>query len=268
MAYFKTDTDIFEDKRLSNKAKGLAAYCLSRPPGWVIRMPDLIASSTDGRDAVQSGVRELIAAGYAQYVRAVNDKGRIHGQRLVVQPNREPGFPNNRKTRPLSSNQKTITDAYASGEPGITGFEPPIPMDLRTAYGAEREFTALGRKRGPENKLLFVIFWRLFGAGTQDPDWKLIGRLSKLRNQMEAVGIDGLSFLNGLYQLHNAPDQTFMRQEPDGFDYDPGFMEALPDRVLNYLTAMVTNKKKDKEHGEQGRSHTMESHEAVASLFR
>lgn len=52
------------DARLSWKAKGLAAYLLSKPPGWKIWTSDLIARSTDGRDAVLSGLAELEQCGY------------------------------------------------------------------------------------------------------------------------------------------------------------------------------------------------------------
>lgn len=67
----------FEDSSLSWKAKGLLAYCLSRPPGWEIRTFDLIKRSKDGRDAVFAGLRELEAAGYLKREQLTGDKGRF-----------------------------------------------------------------------------------------------------------------------------------------------------------------------------------------------
>ena len=58
------------DPRLSWKAKGLAAYLLSKPPGWKIWTSDLIRRSTDGRDAVLSGLAELEQCGYLKRERS------------------------------------------------------------------------------------------------------------------------------------------------------------------------------------------------------
>lgn len=52
------------DPRLSWKAKGIAAYLLSKPKGWRIWTADLIKRSTDGRDAVLTGLAELETCGY------------------------------------------------------------------------------------------------------------------------------------------------------------------------------------------------------------
>lgn len=57
------------DPRLSWKAKGIAAYLLSKPNGWRIWTADLIKRSTDGRDAVLTGLAELQAAGYLERTR-------------------------------------------------------------------------------------------------------------------------------------------------------------------------------------------------------
>lgn len=58
------------DPRLSWKAKGLASYLLSKPPGWKIWTSDLIRRSTDGRDAVLSGLAELEQCGYLKRERS------------------------------------------------------------------------------------------------------------------------------------------------------------------------------------------------------
>lgn len=63
--YFQAHKGPFEDQRLSWKAKGILAYLFTRPGDWEIRMGDLIARSTDGRDAVRSGLAELVDLGYA-----------------------------------------------------------------------------------------------------------------------------------------------------------------------------------------------------------
>ncbi len=62
--YVQIHRAIFEDNRLSWKAKGLMGYLLSRPDDWEIRIGDLVRRSTDGRTAVYTGLRELRRVGY------------------------------------------------------------------------------------------------------------------------------------------------------------------------------------------------------------
>jgi hypothetical protein len=71
------------DPRLSWKAKGIASYLLSKPPGWQIWTGDLIRRSTDGRDAVLAGLRELEVFGYLKRQRANDDSGRIQWRKSL-----------------------------------------------------------------------------------------------------------------------------------------------------------------------------------------
>lgn len=53
-----------EDTRLTFKAKGLLAYLLSKPDGWMVSDRQLATVGPDGRDAVQTALRELESFGY------------------------------------------------------------------------------------------------------------------------------------------------------------------------------------------------------------
>lgn len=66
---------IFDNKNLSLKATGLLAYALSKPPGWRIKTKDVIGHFKDGRDAVYSGIKELIEEGYMLKVQGQKNKG-------------------------------------------------------------------------------------------------------------------------------------------------------------------------------------------------
>ena len=68
---------IFENPALSYKAKGIAGYILSRPDNWEINLRDLENRSTEGKDAVRSGVKELEAHGYMVYTKERDEKARI-----------------------------------------------------------------------------------------------------------------------------------------------------------------------------------------------
>lgn len=55
---------IILDERLSWKAKGIYLYAMSRPANWTFYLCDIVNHSTDGRDAVNSGLKELETFGY------------------------------------------------------------------------------------------------------------------------------------------------------------------------------------------------------------
>ncbi len=53
------DKTFLEDTRLSFKAKGILAYLLSKPDNWKVIVGNLVNSSTDGKKAIYSGLKEL-----------------------------------------------------------------------------------------------------------------------------------------------------------------------------------------------------------------
>lgn len=62
--YIVINKSIVTDKRLSWKAKGIWMYAFSRPEDWQFYLCDLIKQSTDGRESIRSGLKELENAGY------------------------------------------------------------------------------------------------------------------------------------------------------------------------------------------------------------
>lgn len=81
--YVMMDKRALEDDTLTWRAKGLLAYLLSRPPDWKVLREDLINRSVDGRDSVQSGMKELASAGYAALI-FDHGNGVTGGKRWVV----------------------------------------------------------------------------------------------------------------------------------------------------------------------------------------
>jgi len=55
---------IILDENLSWKAKGLLIYMLSRPAGWKYKSIEIAKNSTDGRDSVRNGLKELVENKY------------------------------------------------------------------------------------------------------------------------------------------------------------------------------------------------------------
>jgi hypothetical protein len=67
--------DLLENRSLSWKAKALMSYLISRPPNWVLNLQDLHNRSTDGKDAVRSGLQELEKAGYLRRTKDRDESG-------------------------------------------------------------------------------------------------------------------------------------------------------------------------------------------------
>jgi hypothetical protein len=55
---------VLADKRLTAKAKGLYAYLYSKPDGWVFAIDRIVLEMADGRQSVNSGLKELEKYGF------------------------------------------------------------------------------------------------------------------------------------------------------------------------------------------------------------
>lgn len=75
--YVTLDKKIINNPNLSFKAKGILTYLLSKPPGWQVRISDIQKHSTDGRESIISGLRELENAGYFSRVQKRDQSGRF-----------------------------------------------------------------------------------------------------------------------------------------------------------------------------------------------
>jgi predicted transcriptional regulator len=82
--YTRIDNAPIRDEKISWKAKGLLIYLLHLPDNWVIRVADLQTRSKDGRDATQSGIRELIKAGYILREKKPLVHGKFNGYQYTV----------------------------------------------------------------------------------------------------------------------------------------------------------------------------------------
>jgi hypothetical protein len=68
---------ICTDKRLSYKAKGIWLYAFSRKDDWTFYLSNIIDQSTEGKDAVSAGLKELEKCGYLRRSRVRDDKGKL-----------------------------------------------------------------------------------------------------------------------------------------------------------------------------------------------
>lgn len=71
-SYTNIDNDLIDDGRLSFRARGIAAYLMSKPDDWEIRINHLTAHAQEGKAAIQSAIRELAELGYLMRERFYN----------------------------------------------------------------------------------------------------------------------------------------------------------------------------------------------------
>lgn len=84
------------DKRISRRARGLLGELMSHRVGWEINFASLEEAGPEGREALQSAIRELKALGYLRIVQDRRDDGshrfaEVHY--VVSEPTDEPSEP-------------------------------------------------------------------------------------------------------------------------------------------------------------------------------
>lgn len=62
--YVQIDNETARDTRLSYRALGVLTELVSHEEGWIVRAADMAKTRKEGRDAIETALRELRAAGY------------------------------------------------------------------------------------------------------------------------------------------------------------------------------------------------------------
>jgi len=120
--------ELIDNPDLSWKAKGILLYLLSKPPTWKVMMADIINHAKDGKEAVQSRLKELQQAGYLVKRRVTDPKtGKVirwethvfeepqHPESVPLSPdpeNPDSGYPDSGKPAPSKylSNKDSVTN--------------------------------------------------------------------------------------------------------------------------------------------------------------
>lgn len=89
--------DSLHDERLSFKARGLLAYMLSKPDNFKFYLDELTKHTTEGKDSIRAGMKELEQLGYVHRYPVKNERGKIMSWELDIyeSPSLRPdsGFP-------------------------------------------------------------------------------------------------------------------------------------------------------------------------------
>lgn len=138
------------DERLSLKAKGLLSMLLSLPDDWEISIRGLASIVTDGVGAVQTGINELIDAGYIVRRRQHAESGAFAGFEYIIHevpPCTENPYTVNPYTgKPYTENPAQsskdklstippIVPHEGDGNPSVSGAAADSPTPLSAACG-------------------------------------------------------------------------------------------------------------------------------------
>ncbi len=174
--------------KLSWKARGLLTYILSKPDNWKFYVKHLTTQAKDGRDATQTGLRELIKAGYIvkNEIRATG--GKFSGVEYIVHEQPKTDFP-------LTANPFTENPSLPSTESKQILKTATQKTDTKVKQeGQSTECTVAGgkTKKPVPKKFNFADFCRQEAVGLQ-------GRLfpAGLRWTDNQVGFLKYSLSNG-----------------------------------------------------------------------
>lgn len=80
---------MFEDTKLSLKAKGFIGYCLTKKDDWVFHMDHLVSVLKEGDKAIYAVITECIEQGYAYRYQTRDDKGRATPIEFIISDSKE-----------------------------------------------------------------------------------------------------------------------------------------------------------------------------------
>lgn len=148
------DNHLFNDKTLSMKAKGLLAQILSLPDDWKYSVNGLASLFSDGRDAVNGAINELIEHGYITRTRITNELGAFGGYQYDIyekpQTDCEKTADNPFTENPLTDNPFTEKPTVLNTNILNTNIENTNSIDIPPISPTEKR------------KLLFKEFWNAY----------------------------------------------------------------------------------------------------------
>ena len=153
------DNHLFNDKTLSMKAKGLLAQILSLPDDWKYSINGLASLFSDGRDAVNGAINELIEHGYITRTKIVNELGTFDGYRYDIyeKPKTENG-----KIADIPFTEKPFTDNPFTEKPTVSNTNISNTNILNTKELDITPISPMLATREEKLKLLFDEFWKLY----------------------------------------------------------------------------------------------------------
>lgn len=165
-AWTQVPRGMLRDPALSWKAKGLVAWLCSHGEGFKFTRSYIVTASVDGKDAVETGLRELREAGYLTVEQARDDAGRLAEgsdyvlHRTVTRISRTTDNPESGESAPKKDQvkERAVKDSAPDGArpasaspsgPSLHGVSPvdvaPLTLNQRATRLAQNHYERLGK---------------------------------------------------------------------------------------------------------------------------
>lgn len=145
--YVMLNKSFLEDPHLSFRAKGLLAFCMSKYDDWEFTISHLATVSTEGREAVSAGIKELIKQGYCVRKQLRDSNGKF-GKSDYVMYESPQYIEEDLSPNPLTGNPQT-------GKPkAVLSKAAPyiLPINDGTKYmESEKNSDSLSDPKGPDS---------------------------------------------------------------------------------------------------------------------
>lgn len=210
--------EMLYNDQLSLKAKGLLAVMRSFPPDWVYRQSHLLKLSTDGRDSMRAGLKELLDYGYVRRTQTRNPDGtlaeaeyHVTDAEPTVDGKPDDGYPddgqaeatNTHITKTKKTNQNpssTFVDVSASKPTSSTRNEAESPSSLKGVDLAASSARAHANKEtSPASQVAAVIeIWNSncgLARKTRKPTEKLERQVGAYIRAMKKNGDDPVAVM-------------------------------------------------------------------------
>ncbi|MFE9558452.1 hypothetical protein ACFYMW_36480 [Streptomyces sp. NPDC006692] len=157
--FTKISNALFRDPRISFKAKGLFGLISTHRDGWRVTVAELARCSTDGRDAINSGVKELEKYSYLVRDRARNEDGTLgevvyaitdmpaHLYDLFGDDAPGAAVPQTRRSHPMTGYPVLDNPAQADPEPKKTKRKKTNKQKTNPVHPSVRDAPAPARER-------------------------------------------------------------------------------------------------------------------------
>ncbi len=144
--YLVIDQRTVDDGRLSWAARGMLAYLLSRPDTWQVRVTDLQRRGHLGRDGTYKLINELCSAGYMEFRRTRDHRGRMRGGSYIVREIPNPPYPelSDADAPELAAPHTVDPDALSTTEVNLL----PSTTTTTTTYSLQDQYLVLDRQLG------------------------------------------------------------------------------------------------------------------------
>lgn len=233
--------NFLSDSRISWKAKGLFAYLLSKPENWVVRENDLINQSTDGRESVRAGIKELIKFGYVVKVQH-RENGKYGTVEWIL--HESPEIIENTDTPPQTENPSTAIES-TENHPHSNKDLLVKPIDSKKQQQAAEEIVVVPSEPEKDEELPKGITGKLMTTLRKSYDEPVIQRqLANLRKAMTTQKIKNPSgwLRSALAQDYDIATET--NTAALAFNYVPVMDEpeqSTPDKDLHSFLRSLPN---------------------------